>query len=327
VLLPAEFSVWVGKAEMLESGMTRGRLCPGNRWLALIAIGWLFLCTAPLYAQALNWEGQSGIFVTPFAYVPPTTGKSIGLPIVAYHYLDGGSVLGGFQQLSITAVAMQRIEFGYTRDFHQSGNTPGVSNLWGDGFNAFHAKVNVLPENIGGMRWVPATSVGVIVRTQVHNVGGMLQGKNTTNGDYYLAATKTITNIRKLPIVLTAGGKATNASLLGLAGNAPGYVGCAFGSAAFVLRGPAHSSIFLAAEALQEPKGIQGLPGAVVPTTLTYAVRIVPRGAAPSLHRGWAEQSPRLNIDLGVAQIVGRILPGTNLDARHQFAAGVSYQF
>ena len=175
---------------------------------------------------------------------------------------------------------------------------------------------------------MPAISAGVVVRTQVHNVGGMLQGKNTTNGDYYVAATKTIARLRKLPIVLTAGGKATNASLLGLAGNAPGYSGCAFGSAAFVLRGPAHSSIFLAAEALQQPKGIQGLPGAVVPTTLTYAVRIVPRGAVPSSHRGWAEQSPRFNIDLGIAQVAGQILPGIpSLDARHQFAAGVSYQF
>ena len=54
---------------------------------------------------------------------------ALGCPIVAYHSLNGGSVLGGFHQLSITAAAMHRIEFGYTRDFHQSGSTAGLSNL------------------------------------------------------------------------------------------------------------------------------------------------------------------------------------------------------
>ena len=47
-------------------------------------------------AQSLNWEGQDGIFVTPLAYAVPSTDKGFGRPIVAYHYLDAGEVLGGF---------------------------------------------------------------------------------------------------------------------------------------------------------------------------------------------------------------------------------------
>ena len=58
---------------------------------------------------------------------------------------------------------------------------------------------------------------------------------------------------------------------------------------------------------------MQNLPGADVPTTITYAARIVPL----------AER--KFNIDFGVAQAAGVIEPGVNLKARHQFALGVSY--
>jgi hypothetical protein len=279
------------------------------------------------FAQALNWEGQTGIFVTPLAYVAPSADDGPGPPILAYHYLDAGKVLGGFHQLSITDAAFHRLEFGYTRNFHQAGSTPVLSNLWGDGFNAFHAKFNLLPENIAGHSWVPALSAGFIVRSQVRNVGGVMNNQDTTNEDFYVVATKTITQVPKLPIVLDFGCKATNASLLGLAGNAPDYSGRLFGAAAFVFKGPAKSSLFLAVEAMQEPRHLEGLPTAVIPTTLTYAARIVPAGAFPSIHHGWGEQRPRLNFDIGVAQAAGTITPGVNLDIRHQLAIGVSYQF
>ena len=74
-----------------------------------------------------------------------------------------------------------------------------------------------------------------------------------------------------------------------------------------------------------ETRSFQGLPGAVIPTTLTYAIRIVPAGALP-LH-GWGVESPKLTIDLGVAQVAGTIMSGVNLQAQHQFALGISYGF
>jgi hypothetical protein len=278
-------------------------------------------------AQALNWEGQTGVFVTPLAYVAPSPDNGFSPPILGYHYLNGGKVLGGFHQLSITDSAFHHLEFGYTRTFHQDGNTVALSNLWGDGFNAFHAKLNFLSENIDGRPWMPALSVGFVVRSQVQNVGGAIQGQNTTNEDFYLVATKTVTKFRKLPLVFDFGAKVTNASLLGLAGNAPAYSGRLFGAAALVVKGPARSSIFFAAEALQQPRRVEGLPTATIPTTLTYAVRIVPSGALPSIHHGWGEERPKFNFDIGVAQVAGTIMPGVNLDVRHQLALGISYQF
>jgi hypothetical protein len=295
----------------------------------LLALGTAFMLAATsgsAFAQALNWEGQTGVFVTPLAYAAPSTAKGFGRPAVAYHYLGAGPVLGGFHQVSGTIGALHRVEFGYTRTLQQAGSTTGLSKLWAHGFNTFHGKVNVLPENAARTKWLPALSVGFVARTQVRNVTGMILGKNTNNADFYAVATKTVTQLPKLPLVLNLGYKATNASLLGLVGNAPAYKGRLFGAAAFALKGPWRSTLMLASEFLQEPRSIEGLPGPVVPTTLTYAVRIVPAGAFPYAH-GWGEEKPRLNIDLGIAQAAGNVMPGVNLRARRQFALGISYGF
>ena len=273
--------------------------------------------------QSLNWEGQDGIFVTPLAYAVASKDTSIGRPIVAYHYLNAGSVIGDFHQISVTAGAFNRLEFGYTRNLHRDGTTPDLSRLWGDGFNVFHAKINLFHERRSW--WQPALSAGLVARSQVKNIGGVIRVASTSNADFYVVATKTITHTRKLPLVFNFGFKATNASLLGLAGNAPAYQGRLFGAAAFALKGPGRSTILLASEALQEPKGVQDLPGVVIPTTLTYAVRIIPSGALP-LH-GWGVESPKLTIDFGLAQVAGAIAPGVNLQARHQVALGVTYGF
>jgi hypothetical protein len=263
--------------------------------------------------QSLNWEGQTGIFVTPLAYTAASSKDGFGKPIVAFHFLNGGKVLGNFYTSSLTVGALGRTEFGYTRDFHSQGSTTGLSNLWGNGFNSFHGKFNFLPENLRKQKWVPAISAGFVARTQVYNVGGWINGRRTNNADLYLVASKTITQTRKVPIVLNVGYKATNASVLGLAGNAPAYRGRAFGAAAFVFKGPAKSTLIFGSEILQEPRDVQYLPGAIVPTTITYAARIVPL----------AER--KFNIDFGVAQAAGQIMPGVNLYARHQFALGISY--
>src|SRR2546430_5920251 len=126
--------------------------------------------------------------------------------------------------------AFNRIEFGYTRNLHQEGGTAGLSKLWSSGFNVFHAKLNLLSER---RTWRPALSIGFVARTQVQNVGGVIRDKETNNADFYAVATKTVTQIRHLPLVFNVGFKATNASLLGLAGNAPAYQGRLFGAAAF----------------------------------------------------------------------------------------------
>lgn len=288
--------------------------------LCLIATGG---CVSVTSAQSLNWEGQTGIFVTPLAYTIPSPQRELGLPAVAYHYFDGGPVLGGFHQASITIGAFGRVEFGYTRDFHEYGATKGLSDLWPSGFNVVHGKFNFLAED---ERWRPALSVGFVLRSQVRNVGGVILGQKNTNADFYVVGTKTVTKFRKIPLVFNFGLKVTNASLLGLAGNAPAYQGRLFGAAAFAVRGPRRSTILLGSEVSQEPRRVQGLAVIDVPTTVTYAIRVVPRGTLPL--RGWeVEKPPKLTVDLGLAQAVGTVAPGLDLKARLQFALGITYGF
>ncbi len=307
---------------MQKIGLYRSARSENIRAFLLLAVFLTCAGANTTLAQSLNWEGQTGVFVTPLAYTVPSSETTFSEPVVAYHYLDAGPVLGGFHQLSVALGAFSRVEFGYTRNVHQDGTTAGMSNLWSSGFNVFHGKFNFLRES---RTWRPALSVGFVARSQVQNVGGVIQEKNTANADFYLVATKTVTYVRKLPLVFNLGWKATNASLLGLAGNAPAYEGRLFGAAAFALRGPRGSTVMLGSELLQEPRRIQGLPDAVVPTTITYAVRIVPGGTLPL--RGWETESPRLTIDLGLMQAAGNVAPGINLQARHQFALGISYGF
>ena len=284
--------------------------------IALLAGGafWLLGSARPAVAQSLNWEGQTGVFVTPLAYTAASPNSGIGKPVVAYHFLNAGEVLGNFHTVSATAGLFGLAEFGYTRTFHQEGSTPGLSPLWDGGFNVVHGKIKVLPENVSKHNWVPALAVGFVARTQVRHVSGVLSNRDNNNSDFYLVATKTVTQVKGLPLVLNLGYKATNASVFGLAGNAPAYKGRLFGAGAFVLKGPAKSQVILGSEFAQQPRDVKDLPGAIVPTTITYAARIVP-----------APERSKLNIDFGVAQAAGKILTGVDLKVRHQFALGISY--
>jgi hypothetical protein len=281
---------------------------------AAVAAVLLLALTSSLQAQNIGWEGETGVFVTPLAYTAASPAQGLGHPLVAYHFLNGGEVLGDFYNVSATVGAFSRTEFGYTRSLHSQGGTPGLSPLWNNGFNIFHGKVNIVPENAGKEQWVPAISAGFIARSQVRNVGGAIQKKDTANADLYLVASKTITQTG-VPIILSAGVRGTNAQLWGLGGNAPEWSTQAFGAAGFVIKLPKKATAILAAEISQQPHHPDQLPGGNIPTTVTYAVRFSP---APG---------SKLNIDFGVAQVAGQIAPGIDLKARSRLGVQVSYGF
>jgi hypothetical protein len=282
------------------------------------AIFWLVpalvLIAVPALGQGLNWEGQTGAFVTPFAYTSASPAGGLGHPQAAFHYLNGGTVVGNDFQLSVTEGLLQRVEVGYTRALQASGDNATLSPLFDGGFNIFHAKVNFLRENAGKQKWVPALAVGFVARTQVRRVGGVLSSQDTNNGDVYLTGTKVLP-LKHLPILVNAGVKGTNAALLGIAGNAPDWEARGFGALAFIVSGPGKSKIALGSEIAQQPHYIQNLPQATLPTTLTYFARLIPSSEHP------------FNLDFGVAQAAGQVLPGADVAARSQFAMGVSYRF
>lgn len=281
-----------------------------------IVLGVLF-ASQMAHAQNLDLEGGSGVFITPYAYPAASPKHGFGEPTVAYHFLAAGNVIGTFSNISVNEGAFGRFEVGYTRDVHTTADNPELSPLWHDGFNIVQAKVTVIGENAGKHNWIPAIAIGGVERTQVHNIGGAISGRDTNNGDAYVVATKTIVikQLHGLPIILNGGVRGTNAALWGFGGNATRFQGRVFGAVAFGMRGPGKSVFLLASEVAQQPPHLQNLPGAVIPTTITYDSRIL------------LSEESRFNLDLGVAQIANRILPGVHLNARDQFGMGVSYHF
>ncbi|MDE1154747.1 MAG: hypothetical protein PW735_03340 [Acidobacteriaceae bacterium] len=287
----------------------------GGRLIALLFAALLLSAPSALHAQNLGWEGETGVFVTPTAYTIATPKNRFALPVASYHYLNGGDVLGTFSQLSVTSGFANRIEFGYTRDFHAQGNNATLSPLWNEGFNTFHAKGILIKENSWHQAWMPSVATGFMVRSQVQNVGGALTHKSTTNGDVYLALTKTITQLKPMPILLTGGVRGTNSELWGLGGNAPNWGAYAFGNAAFIFQGPVHSTIILGVEVAGQPHHPDQLPTGNIRTTMVYALRVLP---SPTM---------KLNVDFGILQGPGEISPGVDLKAKDRPAFAITYAF
>jgi len=328
----------------------------------------LFVITAfsqTSFAQGLNWEGQTGALLTPFAYTAGSPAGKFGKPEVAFHYLNSGSVIGNDYQFSVTEGVCKHFEVGFTQSFSSMGsvnsNADGLpinvtstaayptyvkpaSSLFGGGFSAIHGKVTLVSENAMKTKWVPAIAVGAIGRFGAQRVSYAtappVGALSQTNGDFYIVATKTVTQVKGLPFVLSLGDKLTDASIMGVAGNAGNATGTGqrwqgrvFGAAAFVVKGPAKSALIFGSEVVQQPHYIQGLNSFVnntletsgvkanIPTSESYFVRVVPH----------LEGSP-LQIDLGVAHFGGKIinLPGAaalDINANARVGMGVSYHF
>ena len=292
-----------------------------HRIASFFFVGVVLISFTPLLHAQLGWEGETGVFVTPFAYTASAPGQTLH-PVIAYHYFNGGPIIGQFQEISTEVGIGKRFELGYTHEFHSFGDDPALSFLWQNGFEIFNAKVNLVPENSHGKLWIPAISIGTMVRGNVRNGGNYMEesnpalGSGKTDGDVYLVATKIVPQIfKKVPVILSGGVRGTNAELWGMSGNAPNWSAQGFVAVAFVFAGPKKSSIIVGSEAAHQPHHPMDFPTLNIPTTLTYCLRIVPT------------PKHQLNIDFGIAQIAGQVEPTVNLQARHQFGAQITYGF
>lgn len=287
------------------------------RWTARLSkvssISFLLFLSFSLHASAqLNWEGQTGGLITPFAYTNSSS-MGIGHPQLALHYLAGGAVVGNDVQVSVTAGFLKIAEGGFTRTFNMQGNDE-MAGLFANGFNAAHIKFRLVPENAWHTSFIPAVAAGTIVRTQVRRLTEVTERENTTATDFFLVGTKTITKLR-VPIILNLGVKLTNASMLGIAANSPGWEFKTFGGLFFTVKAPQRSHLMLGAEFSQEPRQLKEVPGVVIPTTLSYVAR-------------WrASDEFPLTLEVGVMQLGGNLGSGFDMEARHQVVLGVGYRF
>jgi len=155
------------------------------------------LLSSQLFAQHLSLEGQTGGFLTPTAYVVPSAkGHIFSHPAIGFHFINASKVIGNIETLSITEGFGNRAEVGYTRSFHQFGDsgptttvlanvvlgstssatsvpvTPDFSQLWNsNGMNVFHGKVVGIKDGQFGP-WTPGLAVGGLVRTDDKFVTG-----------------------------------------------------------------------------------------------------------------------------------------------------------
>ena len=295
-----------------------------SRTLSILAFGAaLSLVSAlPVRAQSLGYEGPTGVFVTPLAYVAASPAKGLGKPVVGYHFLAAGPVIGDFSTTSVTVGFANRFEAGYTAETHAAGSTPSLSPLWKNDFSIVHAKAVLLPENYGKNPAIPSISAGVIYRFNDRDVGNGANGQSTQNADLYVVATKLIPQTKKVPVLLSAGLRGTNASLWGLGGNAPEWSARGFGAIAFVFTGPGKSTIILGSEVSQQPNhllttsasGVKS-PAFNIPTSEVYAVRIVPF------------PKKKFNIDAGTLHAANNIGSGVKLNVLARVAFALSYGF
>ena len=116
-----------------------------------------------VFAQGLNWEGQTGAVITPFAYTAATPAGKLGKPEVSFHYLNAGNVIGNDYQFSITEGICKHFEVGLTQSFSSTGSSP-YSVLFSNGYTAIHGKLTFVNENAFKTKWVPAIAVGTIGR-------------------------------------------------------------------------------------------------------------------------------------------------------------------
>ena len=267
------------------------------------------IATACLHAQNLTLEGQTGGFITPTAYVVVSEkGHAWSHPAIGYHLVNASKVIGYVHTFSIEEGVANRFEFGYTRSVHTKGNSPAFSGLWDySGMNVFNAKVVGIKDGQFGP-WTPGIGAGFVVRTQDKFVSGALNEKETgtlksyTNGDVYVAVTKTWLH-PPVPFLVNLGWKATNASIYGLGGQATGFGGRLFGGLGIPLPLGHNIAAVPAVGFTQEPPQVVNLrpilfppgSGAHIPTTMDYAVRVTQK------------ENPHFAFDIGIGHVAGVI--------------------
>lgn len=184
-------------------------------------------------------EGVGGGAITPMAYLvnpePRCPGALLGKPAVALTYINMGQK--NLDALTITETIGGRIELGYAANRIGLGTLPGdiqsatgIDIRRGDAWlHHFNARLLAVKENtcFGGLS-MPAVTAGVHckvndgIRDIDRKLGGALSaiGYQRENGvDFTLTATKTIPpEMLGLPVIVTAGVRASQGAQLGLLG-------------------------------------------------------------------------------------------------------------
>jgi hypothetical protein len=243
-------------------------------------------------AQSLNFEGQTGGVVTPFATVADSPSGAIGRPLVSFHLADSlvetGDVAGPRYQIAVAIGLAGRAEVGYTRSAVNASTLNGFGNPFDRGFSTLHGKLRFVDDSAS----MPAVAAGALFRWQGSDLQG---GEPMRNADVCIVATKSFPAGESVTILVSGGAGMTNTSLLGIAGDASGWNARAFGAVAAGIG----RRVTAGAEFLQQPGELELLPDVQVPATVTGFGRIT---VVPD----------RVSVVVALVRLVGLVLPDVN---------------
>jgi hypothetical protein len=208
------------------------------------------------------------------------------------------------------------LEFGYTRSNHTDGGDPTISPLFNfEGMNIFNVKAKIIPQGAHKFKYVPAVSIGGVLRTNDPFVVQAVRHTNATNGDIYGVATELFTFGKKFAFLANAGVRGTNAQKYGYGGNTIDWEARAFGGLAFPI--PIKKKIVLAPafEVNQEPRYIKYVPGAHLPTDLIYAVRVS------------RYPDSKWTFDVGTGHLGATLEHGINIKVNNAIAVAADFRF
>lgn len=266
--------------------------------------------------QALTMDGQSGIFLQPEADVVPSPRHQFGDPTISFHAVDAGPVAGDYINVGVEEGFDNRLEFGYTRSNHTDGGDPTISPLFNfEGMNIVNVKAKIVPAGAHKLKYVPAVSIGGVLRTNDPFVVQFVEHKNATNGDIYGVATELFTFGKKFAFVGTGGVRGTNAQKYGYGGNTIDWEARAFGGLAFPVPIKGKIVVAPAVEVNQEPRYIKYVPGAHFPTDLIYAVRVS------------RYPDSKWTFDVGTGHLGAAIAPGLNIKVNNAIAIAADFRF
>lgn len=189
-----------------------------NLIISILALT-VVLAIKSLYAAAPfnNLEGVGGVAFNPLAYLADSDGEDshfrigntdiIGRPRLGAWYVNLSKVNVDWTAVGVADTFFKRLEVSYGYESINQENTTAKHK------NNVGAKILLLPENSFQTKFLPAISVGSIYK-HTSNVGS---GVDTSGQDYYLVATKLITQLPR-PVLLSAGVLSTKGKTTGVFG-------------------------------------------------------------------------------------------------------------
>jgi hypothetical protein len=269
-----------------------------------------------VFGQALNMDGQSGIFLQPEADVVPAPHHEFGVPTISFHAVDAGPVAGDYINVGVEEGFGNWLEFGYTRSNHTDGGDPTISPLFNfEGMNIFNVKAKIIPAGTHKFKYVPAVSIGGVLRTNDPFVVEFVEHNNATNGDIYGVASELFVFGNEFAFLANVGVRGTNAQKYGYGGNTVDWEARAFGGLAFPIPIKKKIVVAPALEVNQEPRYIKYIPGAHFPTDLIYAVRVS------------RYPDSKWTFDVGTGHLGATLAEGLNIKVNNAIALAADFRF